>query len=394
MSEHAGPVRGTKVLVLGRGLPIDCASMFLADLGADVVMVEEPGSGPATDDVAPAIDGLGYQRLAFCRNKRSVALRAGDAAEREAIHRLLDWADVVLYDSANPIGRDLAGTLGEVATRRTELITCDGSTWGSFGERAGWAGDDLVLQASAGCMDLTGEADDPPTRAGASIFDFVSGTYIAIAVLAAVFRRQRAGAGQRIEVAGYDTAVTLLSNMASAYFATGEHRSRLGTGHISIFPYNAFRTSDGEIVIAIFTQAFWSKFCAGIGRADLLENPRYKTIPDRMRAKDELSAILDELFLRRTTDEWSEILREADVPYGPVLPVGRALSLDQTTHRGMTPALTGLSRPVRTVGSPLRFLLSDGSTYHPPARRAPRAGEHDLASILSTSDTQLESSGR
>lgn len=389
----AGPVRGTKVLVLGRGRPIDCGSMLLADLGADVVMVEDPERDLSLDEVAPAIDGLGYQRMAFCRNKRSVALRATVPAQLAVIHRLLDWADVVLYDSANPVGRELAGTVRDLATRRPDLIACDGSTWGSFGERAGSAGNDLVLQASAGCMDLTGEADDPPTRAGTAIFDFVSGTYIAIAVLAALYGRQRSGDGRRIEVAGYDAAVTLLSNMASAYFATGEHRSRLGTGHISIFPYNAFKTSDGEIVIAIFTQAFWSKFCVGIGRPDLLENPRYKSIPDRMKAKDELSAILDALFLERTTDEWSAILQEADVPYGPVLPVGRALALDQTIERGMTPTVAGLSRPVRTVGSPLRFLLSDGSTYRPDVRRAPRMGEHDPATILATgAETSNEAS--
>lgn len=377
----SGPAQGTRVLVLGRELPVDYASMILADVGADVVMVEDPDHPASFDDVTPAADGLSYYRLAYCRNKRSVALRTRVPGELDVVRRLLSWADVVLYDSVDAGRRGLADVLAQAVAGRSELIVCDAAPWGSFGEAAGRSGNELTLQAVAGCMDLTGEFDDPPTRAGVPVMSFVTGSYVAIAVLAALYERQRTGLGRRVEVAGYDAAVAVLSNMASAYYATGEHRSRLGTGHITIFPYNAFRTSDGEIVIAIFTQAFWSKFCVGIGRADLLDEPRYKTIPDRMRAKDELSEILDALFLERTTDEWRAILEKADVPYGPVLSVGEALTLDQTTAREMTPLITGLPGAIRTVGSPLRFRFSDGSTFRPSARRAPWPGEHDAESI-------------
>lgn len=376
------PLEGVRVVVAGHALQLASASMMLGDLGADVVLVEDPERPDPFEQAGPAIDGLGYHRLAFGRNKRSVGLRLSRDSDREVLARLFQSADVLLYDSAAPDSAALISTLNAARIARPELIACDAAAWGSFGARAGRTGHDLDMQAAGGCMDLTGESNDPPTRAGIPMFDLVTGTYIAIATIAALIGRQGSGRGERIEIAGFDTAVVLLSNMASAYFATGEHRSRLGTGHISIFPYNAFKTSDGEVVIAIFTQAFWTKFCEGIGLPELLENPRYKSIPDRMLAKDELSAILEELFLTRTTDEWAAILETADVPYGPVLSVGRALTLPQTVERGMVAPLTGLSKPVQTVGSPIRFHYADGSRYDPPSRRAPRVGEHDSAQVL------------
>jgi crotonobetainyl-CoA:carnitine CoA-transferase CaiB-like acyl-CoA transferase len=376
------PLDGVRVVVAGHALQLASASMMLGDLGADVVLVEDPDAPDPFEQAGPVIDGLGYQRLAFGRNKRSVALRLSREADRDIFARLLQSTDVLLYDSAAADGAALTSMLRVAVAARPQLIACNGAAWGSFGARAGQAGHDLDMQAAGGSMDLTGEANDPPTRAGIPLFDLVTGTYIAIAVIAALVGRQASGRGERIEVAGFDTAVVLLSNMASAYLATGEHRSRLGTGHISIFPYNAFRTSDGEIVIAIFTQAFWTKFCEGIGLPELLENPRYRSIPDRMLAKDELSAILEKMFLTRTTDEWAAVLETADVPYGPVLSVGRALSLPQTLERGMVTPLTGLSTPMQTVGSPIGFHYADGSIYRPPAHRAPLPGEHDPARIL------------
>lgn len=386
VGQGAGPLAGVRVVVAGHPLPLASSSMILADLGADVVLVEDPDAPDPFEQAGPALDGLGYQRLAFGRNKRSVALRLAREADRGVFARLVQSADVVLYDSA---GRDGAAVTAVLQDASEKLIAVDGAAWGSFGSRVGRTGQDLHMQAVAGCMDLTGEFDDPPTRAGIPLFDLVTGTYIAIATIAALVGRQASGSGERIEVAGFDTAVVLLSNMASAYFATGEFRSRLGTGHISIFPYNAFRTSDGEIVIAIFTQAFWVKFCEGIGRPELHENPRYRSIPERMKHKDELSAILDEMFLTKTTDEWADILEKADVPYGPVLSVGRALTLPQSVERGMVAEMTGTSRPVQTVASPLNFRFADGSLYRPPARRAPLPGEHFPEQILTGWSQQI-----
>lgn len=385
----AGPIASLRVVVLARTLPLDIASMILADLGGDVVMVEDPDHAAPLDAAPPMREGIGHRRVAFNRNKRSLGLSLADESGREALGRLFEWADVVLFDSSeSAVAATVAGRLREVAQRRPELVTCDAAPWGTFGPRAGDWANDLLLQAAAGCMDVTGEPDDPPTRAGVPVIDFATGTYVAIAVIAASVARQRSGRGSQVSVAGYDTAVAMLSNMASAYFATGEYKSRLGTGHISIFPYNAFKTSDGEIVIAIFTQAFWSKFCIGIGRPDLVDNPRYKSIPDRMANKEELAAILDALFLERTTEEWSAILEEADVPYGPVLRVGQALSLDQTVEREMTPDLVGSVGPLKTVGSPMSFLYSDGQRFRPTVRLAPRVGADDLDVVLSGGSSQ------
>jgi crotonobetainyl-CoA:carnitine CoA-transferase CaiB-like acyl-CoA transferase len=374
MSEESvdGPLAGIRVLEVGGDLPTTYAAMILGDLGADVVKIERS----VPEEVEPLLGRLGHTRVVYDRNKRSVALDLthGDAAE--TLRRAVGWADVVLHD-LGPDARIAGLTAEDLGALNPDAVVGRVSPFGTTGRQAGDRGGDLVIQALSGSMDLTGEKNDPPTRAGVPTTDVFTAAYTVIGVLAGLLARPGSRAGRRIDVAALDVAVALLSNMSGAYYATGDYRSRLGTGHISIFPYNSFPTSDGEVVIAIFTQSFWGKFCDAIGHPDLLTDERYTTIAKRMERKDELTERFNEIFAQRTTAEWCEALEAADVPYAPVSSVGEALDHPQTLAREMTPPITGADPDLpatRTVGSPLKFAYSDGSRFAPPMRLAPARG--------------------
>jgi len=367
-----GPLAGIRVLELGEELPVAYAAMILGDLGADVVKVERSVS----EEIAPRLGRLGHTRVVHDRNKRSVAPDLDHADAAEALRRAVAWADVVLHDLA-PDARVAGLAAGDLGGANPDAVVVRVSPFGATGRHAGDRGGDLVMQALSGSMDLTGERDDPPTRAGVPATDIFTATYAVVGALAGLQARSGSGTGRAVDVAALDVAVALLSNMAGAYYATGDYRSRLGTGHISIFPYNSFPTADGEVVIAIFTQAFWGKFCAAIGHPELLTDERYATIANRMERKDELTERFNEIFAQRTTAEWCEALEAADVPYAPVSSVGEALDHPQTLAREMTPPITGTGPGVpvtRTVGSPLKFAYSDGARYAPPMRLAPERG--------------------
>jgi crotonobetainyl-CoA:carnitine CoA-transferase CaiB-like acyl-CoA transferase len=165
--------------------------------------------------------------------------------------------------------------------------------------------------------------------------------------------------------------------MAVGWFADGEVPTRVGTGHSTIFPYNAFRARDGEVVVAPFTSRFWRNFATAIGRADLTESDTYRNFAARLREKDALTAIFEPILAERTVADWLEAFAAADVPCGPVLTVQGALELDHTVERGLTPSFVdGDGSRVRTAGSPFRFRYTDGTTYLPQITRPPRPGEH------------------
>jgi crotonobetainyl-CoA:carnitine CoA-transferase CaiB-like acyl-CoA transferase len=381
MSDGAvpGPLAGTRVLEVGDGLPTAYAAMILGDLGADVVKLERSPD----EELEPRLGDRGHIRVAYDRNKRSIAPDLAHPGAAEVVRRSVRWADVVLHD-LGPDARVADLTGDDLAAQNPDAVVCRVSAFGASGSHAGFPGGDLVMQALSGSMDLTGERNDPPTRAGVPATDIFTATYAVIGVLAGLRARVESGTGRAVDVAALDVSVALLSNMSGAYYATGDYRSRLGTGHISIFPYNSFPTSDGEVVIAIFTQSFWGKFCTAIGHPELLADERYATIANRMERKDELTERFNEIFSRRTTAEWCAALEAADVPYAPVSSVGEALDHPQTLARDMTPTITGggPDLPVtRTVGSPLTFDYADGSRYAPPMRLAPRRGEDTEAYV-------------
>lgn len=370
VSAGAGPLDGLRVVEIGTHRAGSFAGAILADLGADVVKVEQP---PAAD-LPP---GGATDRLAFDRGKRSVAVDLGRPGGRDVLARLVARSDVLLDE---PAPAELSG-LG-----LDRLVHCSITPFGpapAASVPVTHPGcEDLLVQALSGNMDLTGEAGGPPFELGIPLGDLGAGVYAAIGVLGAL----AGGTAARVEIAKVDVAVALLSYMAVGWFADGEVPTRVGTGHSTIFPYNAFRAVDGEVVVAPFTSRFWRNFATAIGREDLTRGETYRHFAARLREKDALMRIFEPILAQRTVADWLERFEAADVPCGPVLTVQGALDLEHTAERGMTPSFVdGDGGRVRTAGSPFRFRYADGATYVPQVTRPPRPGEHTAGLVTEVS---------
>jgi crotonobetainyl-CoA:carnitine CoA-transferase CaiB-like acyl-CoA transferase len=363
---------GLRVVELMTARAGSFAGAVLGDLGADVVKVEDRRDADST--LAQDID-----RIAFDRNKRSVVIDVERPTGCETLLRLLAKSDVLLdeyqLEDLTRLGLDEAALLDA----NPALVHCGITLFGAAPVSATQRGDsssaELVTQALSGNMDLTGEAGGAPFELGIPLSDLGAGIYAAIGVLGAAV----GGRHTRVEVAKIDVAVALLSYMAVGYFADGDSPTRIGTGHATIFPYNAFRARDGEVVVAAFTQRFWRNFCAAIGRTDLTTVDTYKDFASRIREKETLLRLLEPTLVERTVAEWVESFRRADVPAGPVLTVQGALELAQTVERGLTPRFhLDNGQYTRSAGSPFKFHYANGNSFIPSATRPPAPGEHTV----------------
>lgn len=356
------PLDGLRVVEVGTRRAGSFAGAILADLGADVIKVEQH---PAADIAPGAAD-----RLAFDRGKRSVAVDLGHPGGRDVLARLVARSEVLIDEPA-------AAEPSRPAAGAGTLVHCSITPFGPAPAAAVPVThpgcEDLMVQALSGNMDLTGEAGGPPFELGIPLGDLGAGVYAAIGVLGAL----AGGTGARVEIAKLDVAVALLSYMAVGWFADGEVPTRVGTGHSTIFPYNAFRALDGEVVVAPFTSRFWRNFATAIGRGDLTEVDTYRHFADRLREKDALMEVFTPILAQRSVADWLERFTAADVPCGPVLTVAGALELEHTVERGLTPSFVdGDGARVHTAGSPFRFRHADGTTWVPQVTRPPRPGEH------------------
>lgn len=358
-SDERAPLHGLHVLEIGTHRAGAFAGAILADLGADVVKVE---GGDPPDRSA---------RLAFDRGKRSVAADPARPGAGDLARRLAGWADAVVEEDTS--WRAGLPDLGPV-------VHCTITPYGDAPPGARPAPDpdaeDLLVQALSGNMDLTGFDGGPPCEAGIPVADLGAGVFAAIGVLAGVVAGGgRGGETHRVEVAKIDVAVALLSYMAVGYFADGEVPTRVGTGHSTIFPYNAFEAADGEVVVAPFTSRFWRNFAVAVGRDDLAAAEEYRSFGRRLRAKDALLAELTPILRERTVDDWVAAFAAADVPAGPVLSLDSAVGLEHTLARGMVPEVTGPDgTSARTVGSPFRFRHPGGATFRPGPGAVPAPG--------------------
>lgn len=371
------PLAGMRVLELSTTRAGAFAGTLFADLGAEVVKVEDAsaeraGGGPR------AADPREIDRLAFDRGKRSVLVDLAHPEAAAVLDRLREGCDILLVEGEACPQLDLDGPQQRKGSGGP--VTCRIRPFGPAGDRdiptLTPGAEDLLIQALSGNMDLTGEAGGDPFELGIPLCDLAAGIYAVLGALGCVV----GGGGRHVDVAKMDVAVALLSYMAVGYFADGVAPTRVGTGHSTIFPYNSFRARDGEVVVAPFTQRFWRNFCAATGQEELLAVDTYKDFARRLRHKQELLDIFEPVLAERTVEEWIEAFRTADVPAGPVLSVAAALSLPQTVERGLTPEIElEDGQQVRAAGSPFRFHYADGTAFQPRPTRPPRPGEHTEA---------------
>lgn len=373
-SSDGEALSGIKVLDLCRVVSGPFATLQLGDLGADVVKVEDPRHGDESRRYGPPfIAGESAYFLSVNRNKRSCAIDLKSPAGRDVVLALAGVADVVI-DNFRPGTLDGWG-LGDAVLGQSNprLVRCSITGFGRTGPDADRPGYDLIIQGESGIMDITGEADGPPTKVGTSIADLVTGLYASQAVLAALMRRERTGMGGRVDVSMLDAMASLLTFNAGMYFASGESPKRRGNAHPTISPYETFQASDGWINIGVANDKFWSLFCGVIGDRDLEADPRFRTAPQRAANRADLVVLLKPILAGRTRAEWLAALRGAGIPAGVIAQVGEVCEAPQLLERGMVQSTRHpVAGDVRFIARPIRFDDRAPAPSAPP----PRLGEH------------------
>jgi crotonobetainyl-CoA:carnitine CoA-transferase CaiB-like acyl-CoA transferase len=371
-------------------------SVHLADLGADVIKIEEPASGGDIGRYVPPYqegeDSLFFE--AFNRNKRSLSLDLATADGRAVFDDLVRVSDVVYSNLRGDVPAKIGITYDALKHLNERIVCCALTGFGMTGPRASEPGYDYILQGVAGWMDITGEPSGPPTKSGLSLVDYSGGLVAAVSILAGVHAARRDGAGMDCDVSLFDTAIAMLTypaiwSLNGDFQPARTHHS----AHPSLVPFQAFQAADGWLVVACPKEKFWTRLAAAIGRAELATDARFANFAARRRNADELMAILDAVFGSRTVGEWTGTLRAAGVPCGPVNSVRDALSDPQTLARGMI-VETEHPRfgPVRQVRGPVR-VGPDGESY----RRAPARHEdagHILRQLLGYDDRRIAGLGR
>jgi formyl-CoA transferase/CoA:oxalate CoA-transferase len=371
------------VLELAHLIAGPACGMYLADMGADVVKIEQPGGGDASRTAYGT--HLGAESAVFLtvnRNKRSVALDLARPDGLAAFHRLVARADVVLEAYRGGVAERLGIDWPRLSRINPRLVYCSLSAFGPDGPWRDKPGVDMLVQAMGGLMAVMGEPDGPPVLCGAPVLDTVGALMAGQGILTALLHRERTGEGQRVDVSLL--AGTLLAHAArlSIFLATGEEPGRWGSGHPYIVPFQAFEASDGWVYVAVWLDRLWGPFCEAIGDPALARDARFATRVDRVQRRAELTAELAPVFRRRTVADWMARLEAHDVLCAPV---NRYADLPRDPQIAASRLIVEQEHPragrFRTLDTPIRFERTPGEIRTP----APELGEH--------TDTVLEEVG-
>lgn len=384
----AGPLSGFVVVDLTRVLSGPYCTMVLADLGARVIKVEQPGKGDDTRHWGPPFLGAeSAYFLSINRNKESVTLDFKPAGGRTLLERLLARADVFV-ENFRPGTLDRAGFGWDTVHRKfPKLVYASISGYGQTGPRRDEAGYDAVMQAEGGLMSVTGDPDRPGYRLGVAITDMVAGLYCAQGITAALLARERSGNGQRVDIGMLDTTAALLTYQAANWFATSKVPQRQGNRHATIAPYETFTTSDGEIVIAVGNDGIWKRFCEAAGLPELAVDPRFATNKDRMENYEAMRPPIDRAFRLKSSAEWIAILNGAGVANGAVRDIGQMLGDPQLAARHMVETLMHPTvGATKVIGAPIKLSENEASLRMAP----PVLGQHTDAVLAELGYTPAE----
>jgi crotonobetainyl-CoA:carnitine CoA-transferase CaiB-like acyl-CoA transferase len=382
-----GPLAGLRVLELARILAGPWAGQILADLGADVIKVERAGAGDDTRGWGPpfveAADG-GHLGAAYFhgtnRGKRSIELDFESEEGRRIVRKLAARSDVLIENfkvgSLAKFGLDYAS----LAPDNPRLIYCSVTGFGQTGPNAQRPGYDLMAQGMGGMMDLTGNPDGEPMRAGVPVSDLFTGVYSAVGILAALARREKTGRGGLVDTALIDTTVGILANQALNYLISGKPPKRMGNAHPNVIPYQVFPVADGHIIIASGNDSQFGKLCAVLGEPELAKDPRYVDNKARLAHRPELIGRLCALTAKTPGAAVLQKIEAVGVPAGPINDLSQVFADPQVIHRGMridppsaaakAGSIPGLRTPIVIDGAPAAA-----------ERSAPQLGEH-TAEIL------------
>ena len=347
------PLDGIRVVDVTASLAGPTCTQLLAALGADVLKIEPPVGDHARHWGPPFVGGDGALFFAANAGKRSRVLDL--RRDIDELLALVDEADVFVVSLRPGLAEELGLDAGSLLARNARLVHCTIGAYGREGPLADRPGYDPLMQAAAGIMSVTGEADRPPVRVGVSLIDFATGQWAAIGILAALLERARDGKGRAVDTSLYETALYAMSSHIAGYVASGEVPARHGSAFLPIAPYEVFPTSDGALMISAGSDALWTRLRAALGLPD---DERFRTNPDRVRNRGALSAWLAEVLRTRTGAEWEAALTEAGVPVSPVRDVAEVVAHAQTQALGILQELgagTTVAPPLTVDGERLRY---------------------------------------
>lgn len=384
------PLSGIRVIDLGRHLAGPTAAMWLGDLGADVIKIENPGKGEdARSSGPPFFNGESAFFLAANRNKRSLALNLKVPEGQEVFRKLAATADVIVENFRPGVMDALNIGYERVSATNPGVIYCSISGFGADGPFAGRPGLDQIIQGVSGLMSITGFEGGEPTRVGIPIADLLTGLFGAYGVLAALQARHQTGRGQRVETSLLESMVGMLAFQATRYLNGGDVPPPAGNHHPINAPYGVFRSKDGYLTVGGTGDKRWPILCKTIGAPELLEDERFKTNGGRHANRMELAELISAKLQARTSAEWEPILNDAGVPCGPILGVGDALDHPQVRHRDMVVEIehptAGL---LHLLGLPVKLSATPGGVRHAP----PVLGQHstEILSDLGLSADEIE----
>ncbi len=366
------PLKGIKILDMSRVLAGPYCGMVLADLGAEVVKIERPGTGDDARAYGPFMGGESAYFMSINRNKKSITLNLKAPEGKEILKGLAAKFDVVL-ENFRPGTMDRLGlgydVLREVNPRLIYAASTGFGYSGPYSERPAY---DAVIQAMGGIMSITGHPGDKPTRVGASIADIFTGMFCAIGILAALQKRDKTGKGDMVDVAMLDSIVAVLENAIARYVVAGEIPGLLGNRHPSIAPFETFETKDGEMIIAAGNDRLWATLCNILEIPEMIDDERFKTNPARVDNVDELKTILETHLKTKTVDEWVAVLDEAGIPCSPINTIDKVVNHPQVLARQMiTTVEHSKAGKLKVPGCPIKFVSKEL-----PIRPAPILGEH------------------
>ena len=384
-------LEGVRVLDLTRALAGPFCTLMLGDYGADVIKIELPGSGDDTRTWGPPFIGEeSAYFLSINRNKRSLTLNFREPKAVEVFLKLAGESDVVVENFTPGVMARLGIDYETVKAINPRIVFCSISGFGQTGPYKARPAYDQIMQGISGLMSITGDPAGEPEKIGIAVTDIGAGMWAAFSVLAALRHRYETGEGQYIDIAMLDAQVAWLTYQAAFYFANNTPPQRLGKAHPTLVPYQGFMAQDGKYFnVAVGSERLWDRFCQGIGRQDLKDDPEYATNGDRVRNRAKIVPLLQEFFLTRSSTEWVTDLQAVSVPAGPINDLADVFADPQVIHREMF-----LEMPHPTLGSikqtglPLKFSVTPGGLdRHPPL-----LGEHnrEILAGLGYSDADIE----
>ena len=368
------PLDGLRVIDLTRVLAGPFCTMLLADMGADVIKVENPVGGDDSREFGPFKKGLSSYYMGLNRSKRGVTLNLKNERAKEMLKQLVKDADIVV-ENFKPGTMNKLG-LGYEVLREVNpaIIYAASSGFGQVGPYSPRAAYDLIIQGMSGFMSITGFDKERPVKSGSSIADILTGVFTTIGILAALEHRRKTGEGQMIDVAMLDCMIAILENALASYDSTGESPEPIGNVHRSIAPFATFNTADGQINICAGNDDLWRRLCEVIGMTECLEDPRFEGNKARVAHFSELEPIMNEKLSGKTTAEWAAALDAVKVPCGAIMNMEQVVSDPHVIARE---AIIELVHPVveklLVSNTPIKF----SGTPAGIARLAPELGEHN-----------------